>query len=416
MERLLDKLIVTIGCIVVMAASAPSGFAIVSILCAIVASGLFEWIRGTWRTIPADAFLIACLIWPILLPMVPLMAYDAARWREGLGAGEAPSLPAALTAGLCLVALLVAALRLQPAPALLAWLFAALALLLSERTTRALSRERLQRQTEDALRGRGIALAAQNRDLKDRQDYEVDLATMAERGRIARDIHDNVGHLLTRASLQVEALRVAHEADGDPSLDAGLAAVQKTVDEALSSVRESVHALHDGTFDLADRLHEVVGRFEAQSGLAVELSLDFDDAPPSVGMAFLALVKEALTNVARHSDAPSVDVRIVEYPALWQLTVVDDGAAKGAANDAAFHAEDGASASSQRPDGAFGRALAASGMGLAAMEERIIALGGHFASGPRTDGRGWRVFASVPKDRLTAAFPESESKAEGMPL
>ena len=198
---------------------------------------------------------------------------------------------------------------------------------------------------------------------------------MAERGRIARDIHDNVGHLLTRASLQVEALRVAHEGDADGALDASLAAVQATVDEALASVRESVHELHEGTLDLADKLRGLVGEFEQQSGMTVALTCDFDSVSAPVCLAFTACVREALANAVHHSRAKAASVRVVEYPALWQLTVEDDG-----------EAEASTAASS-----------GATGLGLSSMEERIIALGGHFSAGPAANGHGWRVFCSGPK-------------------
>lgn len=394
MDRLIDKLVVGIGCAIVVATGESDGYAVVAILCAVVASGLFEWLPRKWRTIAPDAFLVGSLLWPQLLTMVPLMAYDAARWakdeRGGRDESAYPTLPGLVTAVLCLVALIAAALTLPLVSVLLVWLFSGLAVVLSHRTSRTAAREREQRVVQDELRGRGIALETRNRDLRERQDYEVDLATMAERGRIARDIHDNVGHLLTRASLQMEALRVAY-GDGDPSLDDRLGSVKGTVDEALASVRQSVHEMHEGTFDLVDRLRTVIGHFEEQSSMTVELTCEFDDVPTNVALAFLAVVKEALTNAARHSGAEVVVVKLTEYPALYQLVVEDDGGQNGAsAGDAK---DDDAGAIVQREAGV--------GMGLAAMEERIVALGGHFVSGPRPDGTGWRVFCSVPKTSVS---------------
>ena len=85
----------------------------------------------------------------------------------------------------------------------------------------------------------------------------------------------------------------------------------------------------------------------------------------------LAVVREALSNTLRHSDARHVSVELAEHPGLWRLRVADDG-------DAAAPAPDGA------------------GMGLASMEERVRALGGSFQAGPGERG-GWVVFASVPR-------------------
>ena len=66
----------------------------------------------------------------------------------------------------------------------------------------------------DELQERALVLEARNRDLADRQDYEVELATLAERARIAREIHDNVGHQLTRAlATSRSPARVIHSDD-----------------------------------------------------------------------------------------------------------------------------------------------------------------------------------------------------------
>lgn len=368
-DRLIDKLVIGIGCLTIVVVAEPDAYAIVGVLWALVASGLFEWMRDPWRTLPLDVYLVACLIWPLFPPMAPLIVYDVLRWDRSRG--ETPPLANVVPLALTFTVLIDTVLVLAPIPAALVWLFAALAAVLSWRTTSMEKRERRQRITEDELRGRGIALEMRNRDLRERRDYEVDLATMAERGRIARDIHDNVGHLLTRASLQVEALRVAR-GDDDPALDASLASVRKTVDEALTSVRESVHELHEGTLDLADKLRGDVGDLEGQSGMTVALTCDFDSVSAPVALAFTACVREALANAAHHGRAKTASVRVVEYPALWQLTVEDDGAP------------------------ALEPSTPGAGLGLSSMEERIVALGGHFSAGPGAQG-GWRVFASVPK-------------------
>ena len=130
------------------------------------------------------------------------------------------------------------------------------ATLLSLRTAQLEREQERMRRTRDKLQERALALEARNRDLADRQDYEVELATLAERARIAREIHDNVGHQLTRASLQAEALRVVH-AD-EPDVAADFADVKRTVDEALQLVRASVHALNDNATDLSVQLERIV--------------------------------------------------------------------------------------------------------------------------------------------------------------
>lgn len=231
------------------------------------------------------------------------------------------------------------------------------------------------RRIRDELQERALALEARNRDLADRQDYEVELATLAERARIAREIHDNVGHQLTRASLQAEALRVVH-AD-EPRVAADFADVKRTVDEALQLVRASVHALNDNAVDLSVQLERIVEGARSDGGPQIELDVMTEHAPANVANCFAAVLREALSNTMRHACAQTVTVRCMEHPSFYQLIVTDDGVV-------------GVQAS--------GRG-AAEGMGLASMRERIEALGGTFTAGPRAGAGGWRVFATVPKQQ-----------------
>ena len=249
------------------------------------------------------------------------------------------------------------------------------ATLLSLRTAQLEREQRRMRRTRDELQERALALEARNRDLADRQDYEVELATLAERARIAREIHDNVGHQLTRASLQAEALRVVH-AD-EPGVAADFADVKRTVDEALQLVRTSVHALNDNAVDLSVQLERIVEGTRSDGDPQIELEVMAEHAPANVANCFAAVLREALSNTMRHACAQTVTVRCMEHPSFYQLIVTDDGVGEVQAS---------------------GRGTA-EGMGLASMRERIEALGGTFTAGPRAGAGGWRVFATVPKQQ-----------------
>ena len=185
-----------------------------------------------------------------------------------------------------------------------------------------------------------------------------------------------MGHLLTRATLQVEALRVVHA--GEPRVQADFADVGATLGEALDTVRASVHALREDSVDLSVQMRKVVADVKAVAPLAVELDVRCDRVPPNACSCLLAVMREALSNVLRHAAAERVVLRCVEHPGFFQLEVTDDGTARSADGTAA----DGTAAST--------------GMGLASMRERVEALGGTFSAGPVAGG-GWRVFAAVPK-------------------
>ena len=318
------------------------------------------------------ACIIAAVFVPPFVPFAPLALYDIARRvrRERIWP--------ALAIGAVFVCALVADLRggvLTTRTLLLTAILSVAATLLSLRTAQLEREQERMRRTRDKLQERALALEARNRDLADRQDYEVELATLAERARIAREIHDNVGHQLTRASLQAEALRVVH-AD-EPGVAADFADVKRTVDEALQLVRASVHALNDNATDLSVQLERIVEGARSDSGPQIELEVLAEHAPADAANCFAAVLREALSNAMRHACAQTVTVRCMEHPSFYQLVVTDDGAG-------------GVQAS--------GRG-AAEGMGLASMRERVEALGGTFTAGPRAGTGGWRVFATVPKQQ-----------------
>ena len=212
-----------------------------------------------------------------------------------------------------------------------------------------------------------LALAERARDLAERQDLEVSCAVLAERARIAREIHDNVGHLLTRSVLQMEALAVTHE--DDPALAEELAAVGATLHEALGTVRASVHDLHDEAFDPQTTLAELIGEFP---GIAGTLAFEAESLPRPVALAVVAIVREALANARTHGRATSVAVSLLEFPGFYQLAIEDNGRAANLVGEG--------------------------GLGLTSMEERATALGGTFSFGPLPPPRtGSRVFATFPK-------------------
>ena len=318
------------------------------------------------------AYIMVAVFVPSFVPFAPLALYDIARRvrREHVWV--------ALGAGAIFVCALVAYAHAGALPTralLLTAILSVAATLLSLRTAQLEREQERMRRTRDELQERALALEARNRDLADCQDYEVELATLAERARIAREIHDNVGHQLTRASLQTEALRVVHA--NEPGVAADFADVKRTVDEALQLVRSSVHALNDNAANLSVQLERIVEGARSDGGPQIELEVLAEHAPANVANCFTAVLREALSNTMRHACAQTVTVRCMEHPSFYQLIVTDDGAG-------------GAQASSRGT---------AEGMGLGSMRERVEALGGTFTAGPRAGAGGWRVFATVPKQQ-----------------
>ena len=376
MNRLFDKSIVLACCIAAAMGLAVDVHLVAAFCLGVIATSLAEVAQGE-RTRRASktasyAYIIAAVFVPPFVPFAPLALYDIARRvrRERIWP--------ALAIGAVFVCALVADLRggaLTTRTLLLTAILSVAATLLSLRTAQLEREQERMRRTRDKLQERALALEARNRDLADRQDYEVELATLAERARIAREIHDNVGHQLTRASLQAEALRVVH-AD-EPGVTADFADVKRTIDKALQLVRTSVHALNDNAVDLSVQLERTVEGTRSDGGPQIELEVMAEHAPANVANCFAAVLREALSNTMRHACAQTVTVRCMEHPSFYQLIVTDDGVGEVQAS---------------------GRGTA-EGMGLASMRERIEALGGTFTAGPRAGAGGWRVFATVPKQQ-----------------
>ena len=188
----------------------------------------------------------------------------------------------------------------------------------------------------------------------------MQLATLTERGRLAREIHDNVGHLLTRALFQVSALQVMQPENKD-----ALGMVKTTLEDAMTNIRASVHDLHDEALDLRLELQKLIDNFPA---CPVTLRYSCNPVPADIHYCFIAVVKEALSNIARHSNATAATVSVLEHPALYQLVIEDNGSK---------------AARSSKP-----------GIGLINIQERVTALQGNFVV--QSDA-GFRIFISIPK-------------------
>ena len=376
MNRLFDKSIVLACCIAAALGLAVDARLVAAFCLGVIITALAEVAQGERARRASEAasyaYVIVAVFAPPFMPFAPLAFYDIAQHVRREHAW--PALGVAAT----FVFALVADYRTGMLPAralLLTAILSVAATLLSLRTAQLEREQERMRRTRDELQERALALEARNRDLADRQDYEVELATLAERARIAREIHDNVGHQLTRASLQTEALRVVHA--NEPGVAADFADVKHTVDEALQLVRASVHALNDNAADLSVQLERIVEDARSDGGPQIELEVLVEHAPASITNCFAAVLREALSNTMRHARAQNVAVRCMEHPSFYQLIVTDDG-------------EGGIRAR--------GRGVA-EGMGLGSMRERVEALGGTFTAGPRAGAPGWRVFATVPKQQ-----------------
>lgn len=159
-----------------------------------------------------------------------------------------------------------------------------------------------------------------SRSLLENQDYEIRTATLKERNRISREIHDHVGHVLSRSLLQIGALMTLEK---DPVILEGLSDLKTSISEGMDSIRTTIHDIHDESIDLKTGLEELICDFSfCPAKLTYELSFQ-----PQIKLryCFLALVKESLTNVIKHSNATEVSVLLKEETEQYCLEIFDNG-------------------------------------------------------------------------------------------
>ena len=233
------------------------------------------------------------------------------------------------------------------------------------------------RQSRDDSEEHALLLSEKNKALLEKQDYEIYAATLRERNRIAREIHDNVGHVLSRSILMTAACKTINK---NEALDPLLGNLEESLNGAMNSIRSSVHDLHDDAVNLEDAIKGLVKDF---SFCPVTLIYDMSrQVPREVKYSLISITKEGLSNVMRHSNADSVNILLREHPALYQLCIEDNGTLGSKIPDIQTDAD------SNKMETVSG------GMGLSNIRDRVKALGGTVQI---TQEKGFRIFVTIPK-------------------
>lgn len=224
--------------------------------------------------------------------------------------------------------------------------------------------ERALESEEDRERGMEILMRQHREDSKVKQDAEVREATLRERNRIAREIHDNVGHSLSRALLMVGAINAVNR---DENLKEPIDNLKETLSEAMTNIRTSVHDLYDESIDLERSLTALVEGF---TFCPVRLDVEVGDhMGKNTKYCILSIVKEALSNTANHSNATHVNVTVRSHEKIYQLLIEDNGTKS-------FHGD-------------------GTGIGIDNMRDRVTALKGTIYC---SNDNGFRIFATIPRE------------------
>jgi signal transduction histidine kinase len=215
------------------------------------------------------------------------------------------------------------------------------------------------------------ALAAAHRELAGYAASVEELATVQERNRLAREVHDSVGHYLTVINVQLEAAARLIESEPHRAA-AAVARARNLTGEGLDDIRRSVAALRAAPYQdrpLPEAIAALVSEL-ATSGTAAELRVHGEPRAlaPAASLTLFRAAQEALTNVRKHARASRADVELSYAASTVELAVADDGC---------------------------GTADPTGGFGLLGVRERVHLLGGKLDIASAPDA-GFRLRVEVP--------------------
>lgn len=352
LNKLIDKTIILLICSAFYLQNVQSRNMIIPLLFAVTLSAVLSYFdHKKVYSIVFFIFTVTCFYFGSFLFFLPLLCYDLLPFKRDI------------TWVFVILPLLVHLHQLTYSITFLLFCFVSLTMLLKYRTT---SMEQLKIQyvhLRDDSKEDFLQIEMKNKELLEKQDYELNLATLSERNRIARDIHDNVGHLLSRSLLQVGALYATNK---DELIKEDLKNIKDTLSSAMDSIRDSVHDLHEQSLEVDTEIQKIINQFpccKIQFEYDVQTVLD-----KKMKYCFIAVAKEALSNIMRHSNATLATIIIREHPAFFQMIVQDNGTRKSGKDE--------------------------QGIGLKNIQERVMALNGRIHI---SDENGFRIFITIQK-------------------
>lgn len=199
--------------------------------------------------------------------------------------------------------------------------------------------------------------------------------TMAERARIARDVHDVLAHSLAGVNLQLEVVDALLENGDTAAARAAAATAQRQVRESMAEVSRTVHTLREDALPLVDTLSGLV-RAAGPPGTGFRVLGERREVPTPQATALARVAQESLTNARKHAPGAEVRVTLTFSPSATALDVLNGPA----------------TATSELT-------ATGSGMGLVGIRERVDIVGGTVRTGPVVEGEhagGWLVHVEVP--------------------
>jgi signal transduction histidine kinase len=232
-----------------------------------------------------------------------------------------------------------------------------------------------ERESREKLAEANAQLEVANTQLRQYALRIEDIATLQERNRIARDIHDSLGHSLSVLNLQLEAALKLWKSDPQEATEF-LVEAKQLGSTALDDVRQSVFAVRSDPLEgqtLEEAIASLTENFSRSTSISPKISINLSRSiPTEIKTAVYRIVQEALTNIYKYAEATEVEIQIQTHNTL-QLIVADNG--KG-----------------------FNLNQNTTGFGLQGMRERTLAIGGSFTI-DSTPNSGCTITANFPLPR-----------------
>lgn len=320
--RITDKAILLTAVVlatILTVGDAVAGTDVACILVAIIAFAVTEIRReGIFAAALTAALLIASVFVPRLIYAAPLMAYAsaAASWDRSKGTRT----PVKIVLILLPVAGAFYFTGDLPVASVLA-MISAIGVYMAVKTTRYEANDKILTDKYDEARIASVNARRLGEEIMKNADNEIYTARLKERNRIAREIHDNVGHMITRVIVQMQAIKIINK---DENVGKQLESVSETLDLAMTGIRKSVHELHDDSIDLSIGINDITSVIKEKFDVTVKTSID-SPADNAIKNAVLGIIKEAVTNISKYSSGDKVLVEVTENNTFWRVKVWDNG-------------------------------------------------------------------------------------------
>jgi len=364
MDEIMDKMLLLACCITLYLFLDKSNLFIIPIILAIILSSLFSYFESNkFRLAGILLYSVLILAFPNYIIFMPLLLYDIinTKYRPGL-----------------LVVFFLYIYHSESYNALLisfTSIFLAVSYILKYKNDRLYNMQREYNELRDDSARMSLSLKEKTQSLIQNQVNEINLATLNERNRISRELHDSIGHLLSRALLQVGALCTLAR---DNIIKEGLTELKESLSSGMDQIRNSIHNMYDDSIDLYQEVYRLVREF---TFCPLEYSYDISNQPSlQLKLSFIFIIKEALANIIRHSNASKAIITLREHPAMYQLIIQDNGKI----SDANYPV-----LKKQIENREF-----TMGLGLHNISERVDSFGGILNI---SIDNGFRIFITVPK-------------------